>query len=571
MTLKIKIIGALAFMMCLLFAGNTLWNYANQKQAMELQLLEESRSLKTMMNSVWSFAAINRELVNTSSSGEYDYKGLHCSIVGKSVGVIFSRSSDYTFRFVNFNPRNPADAPDPIEADALDIFSSDQAALEYYRFVDVEGERFFRYVYKLTVTTDCIECHGQPVGETDISGYPKEGWAIGDIAGVGSITVPAQAYYENLTRNIRVDSLFFAAVVTAVVVGLYFALTRLVISPLNTMQEAFRKVGQGDLKARHDHPVIAAFSSREISSMIYSFNNMADDLAALYAGLETQVEQRTEELNRANLDLAQQKRHVEAVNEQLKKESGFKSDFLALVSHELRTPLTSILAFAELLDESLGEYDKGSRRQLKKIIESGGSLLELVNNLLDSARIEAGKQTISPEMIDLYDLLNGTATIMSPLAHKNKVMLSVDLAKNIPLVMTDPRLLERAIENLLSNALKFTPPGGTVVVSASLSEPAQTVLISVADDGIGIPEERQEVVFERFIHSDPPIVGYNYRGSGLGLSLVREIAQLLNARIGLESKPGEGSCFTITIPITAEQGNTSYKEPDNEQDNGDRR
>lgn len=564
-TLKTKLIGALVALMACTLIVNICWNYYNQEEAIESELLEGSRSLSTMMGSVWTFASVNKEKINTSSSGEYDYKGLHCSLVGKSVGAIFSKTSDYSFRFVNFDPRNENDLPDEYEAEALAAFAEDETNVEYNGFSEVDGEKVYRYVYAMKVTEECLECHGQPAGEIDIAGYPKEGWDIGDLAGAGSIIVPTDVYFTNLENSIRHDALFFAGVIALVALGLYFALSKLVVVPLESMQSAFRNVGKGALDVRLDKGENTLYETREFSSMVYSFNNMASELSELYSNLEDQVAHRTEELNRANADLEAQRQKIERINEQLQEESQHKSDFLALVSHELRTPLTSILAFAELLEGELSDANTEARDQLKKIAGSGRSLLALVNNLLDSARIEAGKQTIAPDTLDLYDSVGSALSLVRPIAAEKSIELSFATKGAIPLIQSDPEMIERILQNLLSNAIKFTQEEGSVSVFAFHDEKKERVVIEIEDTGIGISEEQQQLVFDRFIQGDMT-AGRKYGGSGLGLSLVSEMVELLGGTLSLTSELGKGSVFAVSLPLDCPATPIPRKDEDHVQD-----
>jgi signal transduction histidine kinase len=538
--------GALALIMALLILANMLWGYFTQKKAMEDELLEESRALGAMMTSVWDFASINKEAINTSSTGVYDYKGLHCSLVGKAVGVIFSKNSDYVFHFVNFSPRNPNALPDEFETRALNSFLND-GATEYYGPAEYNGEQYFRYTYAMPVKKSCLECHGEPKGEIDISGFPKEGWKIDDIAGAGSIIMPISISQRNMSNNLIQNALFSGSVILASVLMIYFAVSRLVISPMGRLQAGFRRVGKGDVDYRLDDPKSSPYNTREMASVFFSFNNMTLELSGLYHSLEDRVTQRTEELREANCELEVQRKHLRIVNERLQDESRYKTDFLAMVSHELRTPLTSILAFAELLRSTLDDEASDADEQLAKIISNSHHLLELINNLLDSARIESGKQAVQSDVVDLYDTVGAAIAVVRPMAIEKQIKLLSTSEKNVPLIESDPELISRVLQNLLSNAVKFTQESGTVKVSLDSDDKAHMVMISVSDTGIGISKEQQSVIFDRFVQSNMSI-NRTYGGSGLGLALCKEVVALLGGSISVESDVGKGSNFTVTLP-----------------------
>ena len=213
--LKTKIIGLLSFVLLMLLIVDIAWTYESQKRATEAMLLEESRVLVTEMDAVWDFISINQDTINYTLEGAYEYKGLHCAIAGKSVAAFFSQNSDYTIRFTNITPRNIHNTPDAYESEALAQFAEhpgDPDREMYYGFAEYQGESVFRYVSAMKVTEHCIECHGAPQGELDPTGYEKEGWQTGDLAGAVSVIVPTQMYYENMAGAVVSNVLFFLAI-----------------------------------------------------------------------------------------------------------------------------------------------------------------------------------------------------------------------------------------------------------------------------------------------------------------------------------------------------------------------
>ena len=157
------------------FVAFTLFDVASQRSQGEEALLEEARTFAREMDAVWTFMGNSQKVINTSADGDYDFKGLHCSIVGKSVGAIFSAGNDYTIRYTNFNPRSIQDRPDEFESAALTVFNEDASVTEYYGVADFEGAGRFRYLQALKVDQSCLECHGEPAGEIDESGSRSAG------------------------------------------------------------------------------------------------------------------------------------------------------------------------------------------------------------------------------------------------------------------------------------------------------------------------------------------------------------------------------------------------------------
>lgn len=233
--------------------------------------------------------------------------------------------------------------------------------------------------------------------------------------------------------------------------------------------------------------------------------------------------------------------------EQLRQVSELKSRFLSYMSHEFRTPLGSILSMTRLLDDGMdGELSSGQRQQVLFISSAASELREMVDDLLDLAKIEAGRITISPGWFDLMDLFSALRGMFRPLVDGNDIELEFIAPPQLPMLYTDDKKLAQILRNYVSNALKFTPRG-RVVVSAELEGEA-AVRFSVRDTGIGIPVEMHAALFEDFMQVDSPLQK-RLRGTGLGLSLCKRFAVLLGGHVGVNSVPGEGSEFFVVVPL----------------------
>ncbi|MDD7368537.1 MAG: HAMP domain-containing sensor histidine kinase, partial [Berryella intestinalis] len=247
-------------------------------------------------------------------------------------------------------------------------------------------------------------------------------------------------------------------------------------------------------------------------------------------------------------ELKLQRQRVERINARLARDNRYKSDFLAIVSHEFRTPLTSILAFTEMIIDNVPESDTETLSQLEEIRKSGAILLEMVDNVLETARIQAGSERLNLELVDVSDVVGMVAAAQSAVAARKGVSLSTSVQADVPLLMSDWEKVRRILTNLTSNAVKFTPSGGRVNVEVSAGEAGKTVIIRVIDTGIGIPKDKQRLVFERFTQENMSTVR-RYGGSGLGLSLVNDLVSMLGGEVSVESGPGEGSIFTVVLPV----------------------
>ncbi|MBN3039419.1 MAG: GHKL domain-containing protein [Candidatus Omnitrophica bacterium] len=257
-----------------------------------------------------------------------------------------------------------------------------------------------------------------------------------------------------------------------------------------------------------------------------------------------------EELWNSHQDLEkrvmQRTRELELANEKLTKLDKIKSDFVSAVSHELRTPLTSIKGYASILMAGkLGEIPESVKERLEKVNKHSDSLVKLVNDLLDISRIERGKIGMKLEELGLKEIIDEVVDIITPQAKEKKIQLSVDAPKEIPLCLADRVQLGRVFTNLLGNAIKFTPEKGKIAISVKENE--DHFNIEVRDSGIGIAEENLANIFEEFYRVDNA-VNQKVKGTGLGLSLVKRIVEAHKGRIWVESKLGEGTKFSFTIP-----------------------
>jgi sigma-B regulation protein RsbU (phosphoserine phosphatase) len=233
-----------------------------------------------------------------------------------------------------------------------------------------------------------------------------------------------------------------------------------------------------------------------------------------------------------------------------KQQLEFKNQFLSHVSHELRTPLTCIHQYTTLLlDGIAGAVTPDQGDHLKTVLKSVNQLHAMIRDLLEATRAESGKMRIEPRCISLSELLQQAVAMLRPTANEKKIGLEVGLDQRLPLVHADPDRVLEVLINLVENAIKFTPPEGSVMLQASMvdADPG-SVYISVSDTGRGIGAEAKALIFER-LYQDPDSVDDNRSGLGLGLFICREIVRLHEGRIWVSSEPGQGSTFTFTLPV----------------------
>lgn len=262
----------------------------------------------------------------------------------------------------------------------------------------------------------------------------------------------------------------------------------------------------------------------------------------------SQLEEQANKLEIQRADLEKAHAAVEFKAQELERSSKYKSDFLANMSHELRTPLNSSLILAKLLADNPDENLTQEQVKFARTIQSAGNdLLNLINDILDLSKIEAGHVEIHPEVTPIGRLSGRLKQLFLPLADQKNIDFDINVADGLPKAFeTDPQRLEQVLKNLISNAIKFTDRGK---VSLSIRPAAnENIVFSVTDTGIGISTDQFKSIFEAFHQADSTI-SRRYGGTGLGLSISRQLVRLLGGKISVESKPGQGSSFTVTLPL----------------------
>ncbi len=272
-----------------------------------------------------------------------------------------------------------------------------------------------------------------------------------------------------------------------------------------------------------------------------------DEQAALVAQLQAEANALREELDETNQGVLALYAELDTQADQLRQASDLKSRFLSYMSHEFRTPLGSILSITGLLTDELdGPLSAEQHKQVAFVSNAARELSDMVDDLLDLAKIEAGRINISPAWFDMFDLFAALRGMFRPIVDARAVDLIFEEPVGLPKLFTDDKKLAQILRNFISNSLKFTTRG-EVRVSARLHD-ATHVRFAVSDTGIGIAPELHGALFEDFSQVDSPLQK-RLRGTGLGLSLCKRFAQLLGGEVGLESKPGLGSTFFVIIPL----------------------
>lgn len=388
----------------------------------------------------------------------------------------------------------------------------------------------------------CINCHG-PGYRTEPNGaiVRHEGEAAKN-------KTPTILFYRyslpldevNTAINSNRAILLATAIITAFLAtaALYIIMRYVIVKPLQHLRGVSEEIIEGNMAVRAE-----LNTGDEFEQLSKSFNRMLRYFSDAQSALQS-----------ANKNLDKKIDEQARMTMQLFELNQIKSDFLHNMSHELRTPLNSIIGFSEVLGEVelLNEKQKGYANNIRK---SGKSLLDLINDILDLAKLEAGKTEVAANEFQLAQVADEVIAMIGKMAGDKRIDLILNVDSDFPKVFQDPIKIRQIFTNLLSNAVKFTPEGGRVKTTITKTSDTQFA-IEVEDTGVGISDSDAEIIFEKFrqgnIAAGGNLLTRQHEGTGLGLSIVKELCILLGGSVKVESVLGKGSTFTVTLPIRYE-------------------
>ncbi len=519
------------------------WEYNQQKQQALLELIEKAQVITKQLVATREFISTNQDRINFDSKGNYEFKHLNPAAVGMGTADAFGRLTDYKIKQTRIHYRDSRNAPDEFEVQILKRFEANPELQEMWSEETIEGESVFRYMIPLKIEKSCLACHGSPAGEVDVAGYPKEGYSEGNLGGAISLIMPMNIISSNLKANATRYGVFFLLLIIVFIFSIYILMKHLVSKPLSELEKALEYSGSGNMNIDLSN----LNAKGEIKHLAHHFQKMAGELGELYINLEKKVKLRTTELERANHILKLNEQQLTQTNSKLEEANKFKSDFLAIMSHELRTPLTSIIAFTKILLEELPDNLESERQNLMEIESNSENLLHLINNILDVARIEAGWSEVRFETMDMTDVICSVEGMFAPMIKTKGIVLTTRIDAAVPLIKADPEKIRRIVQNLTGNAIKFTEAGGKVNININYEQDRNEIIITVADTGIGIKQKDLATIFDRFVQADSS-TSRKFGGTGLGLSLAKELAEMHGGWITVESVYNQGSIFKVGIP-----------------------
>ncbi len=400
---------------------------------------------------------------------------------------------------------------------------------------DGEGRRSYLYYQPMYADNSCVNCH-RHMG----AGGRRPNLQAGDLMAVIRVTTDYGPISAEQANNRAY--LWTAAIVIGFVsmFSLWAVVRYIIVKPVTHLRDVANAVREGDVEQRAE-----IRTGDEFEELGAAFNRMLRQLLSQQSELRhvnDELDNRLDELAQANMRLYEMNR--------------LKSDFLATVSHELRTPLNSILGFSDVLS-GIDKLDDKQLRYVGNIQRSGRMLLEMINDILDLAKVESGKMEVRLSEFKINALVAAQCDMARPLVEKKNIDLDCEASASLPPLRQDQAKVQQILNNLLSNAIKFTPEGGRIVVSAQ-RDALGDLRLKIADTGIGISPDDQQLIFEKFRQAsraapDGDAMTREYSGTGLGLSIVRELCRLLGGDVSVESELGNGSTFTVRLPWRLEE------------------
>ncbi|MEW9671354.1 response regulator [Ammoniphilus sp. 3BR4] len=376
--------------------------------------------------------------------------------------------------------------------------------------------------------------------------YKDDVKGVLEIASFKPFTLTQQTFLEKLVSNlgIIVDSVM-GRIQLAKLLEESQALTEEVQAQSEELQSQ-----QEELRATNEELEAQTQALRQSEEKLQAQQEELEQTNAELEEKAKSLEERNKKIELTNREMEKARAELEEKARQLALSSKYKSEFLANMSHELRTPLNSLLILSKLLsDNHGGNLTEKQMEYSRTIYSSGSELLTLINDILDLAKIESGKMDVHPKNVRVKDLTEFVEMRFRPIANEKNLDFRIVLKDGLPeFFCSDEQKLQQVLNNLLSNAFKFTDQGGVSLTIDRISKPDQpsTFSFSIADTGIGIPVEKQELIFHAFQQADGT-TSRKYGGTGLGLSISREMAALLGGNIAVESEEGKGSTFTFYV------------------------
>ncbi len=540
MKIRHKLVILLAVLLVLLNSTLVFFVYKRTRHEFTREVREKAKLIAAELETTRNYLAV---ALQSSKIGITEQtKFFIPAVSGHAIGKKFAEKTGYIIKQTSRKYRNFFNKPDLYEENVLRKMEEDPDLSEYWSDDIIEGKRVERYLYALYITEDCLLCHGSKEKAPEFIrknydiGY---GYKVGELRGAISVIIPKEIAEQQFAATI----IFFATTTSVsilMIVAIIFLTTGKLMRPIERLTATVAAITRtGDLTTKVD-----ILSKDEVGQLGRAFNDMSTKLQSTYATLEQRIAEKTAHLQQAVLAL-------ERANK-------MKSEFLANMSHELRTPLNAIIGFAEVLrDKIAGDLNEEQTDFVNDIHSSGSHLLQMINDILDLSKIEAGKMELQYGVFPVPAAIEEVYTIIKGLASKKHLELKTVILTDMKSIEADRVKFKQVLYNLLSNAIKFTPENGKIVLEAGVME--DMLQVSVSDTGIGMKSDDQQKVFKEFWQADSSFAR-KYEGTGLGLALTKRIVEMHGGKIWFESEYGKGSIFSFSLPVKAAVKTTEPKE-----------
>lgn len=442
---------------------------------------------------------------------------------------------DFVYKVIDPDPKKVEGQPTQSnELQILNTFREDGKKKEEFEYDGPNRTAFFYGAVR--ADQSCIACHAS---KTKLGEHARE-YKPDELMGIVQIRMSTEPIVSGFHRNRALLFTFALGTTLLVTLGSFLIIRYVIVKPVKHLKEVTDAISEGAINVRSEIQ-----TGDEFEDLSHGFNRMLRNLISIQEKnreLNAEGERKLDQLAQANLALYESNR--------------VKTDFLHTMSHELRTPLNSIIGFSEVLLNAENLTEK-QHRYAANIMTSGQQLMAQINDVLDLGKLEAGKMRVYPQPVNVLELVEHCVAQIRQQAERKNIELVVAIPPDLPIVKQDPGKMRQILANLLTNAVKFTPEGGKVMIVAvvtpndqllpdSINSDESSLVFTISDTGIGIAPEEQETIFEKFRQSANPLTR-EQGGTGLGLSIVRELANLLDGDITLRSDLGRGSTFTVRV------------------------